>query len=282
MSIIIIYLLIGGFKSVVKTDIFQFIILGIFIIIFASVIRTGLQVPITHMNPFNAGPVKTIAFLLLGLLGLFANQGSWQKVYAMKNEKVVKKSFIISGILLCLMAFILTYIGLIARTQFPAIDPDLAVLYSFTKLIPHPLSSIVATAFFAAILSSADTNLFILGLNLTNDIFHIRENKRYYTRLSVLGVGLASLLLALYFTRLVEMAIVVKSIGLILAPIILSIWLTKGDRTGIIYSIVLTLILVVGIAMNGFLRPELSLIAIFGSALFYWGTVGIKKLFSSS
>ncbi|MCK5485414.1 MAG: hypothetical protein KAI86_04330, partial [Desulfobacterales bacterium] len=72
--------------------------------------------------------------------------------------------------------------------------------------------------------------------------------------------------------------IVIKSIGLILPSIVLSIWLTKGDTIAIIWSIVLTLILVIAFALGGFLRPELSFVSIFGSIIFYWVTVGIKKL----
>lgn len=278
--IVMIYLMLGGFNSVVKTDIFQFIVLGILIVIIASVLKTGSQVPLTHMNPFNAGPVYIAAFLMLGILRLFAAQDYWQRVYAMKDEKVVKKSFVISGILLCLVAVILTYIGLVARTQFPFIDPDLAVLYSFKKLVPETLTGLVSVAFFAAILSSADTVLFMLGMNISHDLMNVKENKRYHTRLAVAGVGVASLLLALIFRNLVDLSILIKSIGLILPPIVLFIWRTEGDKNGIISSIVLSSILVIGFAIGGFLRPELSFIAIFGSTLFYWGTIGVRKIFS--
>jgi SSS family solute:Na+ symporter len=270
----------GGFNSVVKTDIFQFIVLGILIIIIASVLKTGSQVPLTYMNPFKAGPVYITAFLLLGVLRLFAGQDYWQRVYAMRDEKVVKQSFLISGILLCLVAVILTYIGLVARTQFPSIDPDLAVLYSFTRLVPKALTNLVSIAFFAAVLSSADTVLFMLGMNLTNDFFQIQKNKRNYTRLAVAGIGIAAMLLALTFTSLVDLAILIKSIGLILPPIVLFIWWTEGDKNAITLSIALTSILVIGFAFGGFMRPELSFIAIFGSTLFYWGTVGVRKFLS--
>lgn len=278
VSIILIYIVFGGFKSVVRTDVFQFIVLGILLLVITLALRTKLQVPITHLNPFYAGPVKVIAFFLLGLLNLFGGQDYWQKVYAIKDEFVAKKAFIISGILIFLMAIILTYIGLIARTRFPLIDPDLAILYSFTKLVPHGLINFVTLAFFAAVLSSADTNLFMLGLNFTNDLLHVKEKKRFYTRLSVIGIGLASFFLALNFNNLVELAIVIKSIGLILPSIVVFIWLTKGDTIAIIWSIVLTLILVIAFALGGFLRPELSFVSIFGSIIFYWVTVGIKKL----
>jgi len=71
-----------------------------------------------------------LVFPQCGFLGLFGGQDYWHKVYAMKDETVAKRAFIINGILIFLPAVILTYIGLIARSRFPAVDPDLAILFS--------------------------------------------------------------------------------------------------------------------------------------------------------
>ncbi len=278
VGIMLTYIIFGGFKSVVTTDVFQFIVLGILVLIITFAIKTRLNVPIIHLNPFHAGPIKILAFLLLGILGPFGGQSYWQKVYAMKDEKTAKQAFVISGVIICLVGSILTYIGLIARTRFPLLDPDLAIMYSFTRLVPNGLNGLVSVAFFAAVLSSADTNLFMLGLNFTNDILRLKEKKRFYTRLSIACIGIVSLFLALKFTNLVDLAIVIKSIGFILPSIVLFLWLTKGDTTAIICSIILTFILVIAFALGGFIRPELAIIALFGSIIFYWGTAGIKKM----
>jgi len=278
VGVILIYVVSGGFKSVVRTDVFQFILMGILLLVITWAIRTKLHVPITHLNPFDAGPVNISAFFLLGFLGLFGGQDYWQKAFAIRDRTVAKRAFIISGILIFLTALILTYIGLIAKSKFPAIDPDLAILYSFSKLVPARLINIVTLVFFAAILSSADTNLFMLGLNVTNDLLRTKKYRRFNTRLAIIGIGLFSSLLALYFKSLVDLAIVIKSIGLILPSIVLFIWLTKGDTIAIIYSIIFTLITVIAFASSGFMRPELSFISIFGSIIFYWASVGVTKL----
>ena len=88
--------------------------------------------------------------------------------------------------------------------------------------------------------------------------------KRKFTRFSIAGIGIVSTIIASTFTHLVDLVIVIKSFGLVLPPIVLFIWFTKGDAIGIIFSIGLTSVLVVGFALNGFIRPELSFIAIFG------------------
>ena len=61
--VIMSYLLMGGFKSVVKTDVFQFSILGILLLVIGYTIRGGLQVPVTHFNIFNV--ISGILFYLV-------------------------------------------------------------------------------------------------------------------------------------------------------------------------------------------------------------------------
>ena len=62
------YLLVGGFGSVVKTDIFQFAVIFLVLILVTMTLQQGGEVPAEMYEPFNAGPVNIIAFLLLGLL----------------------------------------------------------------------------------------------------------------------------------------------------------------------------------------------------------------------
>ena len=73
------YLLVGGFGSVVKTDIFQFLVIFLVLILVTLTINEGGEVPQEMYEPFNAGPVNIIAFLLLGILTPFATQDYWQK-----------------------------------------------------------------------------------------------------------------------------------------------------------------------------------------------------------
>ncbi len=174
-AVILFYLILGGFQSVVKTDVFQFAVLFIIIIIAAMSLKFGSEIPLELFNPFNAGPVNIIAFLILGLLTPFATQDYWQKVFAMKNETVVKRSFFISAFLVFFLSIFLTYIGLVARESFHNIDPDMAILYSFTKLIPQSLKAFTTVAFFAAILSTADTFLFLLSINFVSDLRSINK-----------------------------------------------------------------------------------------------------------
>jgi len=281
--VVLTYLIMGGFKSVVRTDVFQFLALGIIMIIMALVVRTGLQVPLSYFNIFNAGAVNIIAFLLLGIFTPFVMQDSWQRIYAMKDRKVVKKAFVITGFVAFLFSMILTYIGLVAKTIYSNIDPDLAILYSFTQLVPPALVGLVSIAFFAAILSTTDTYLFALGVNFVNDILKVGNDnlkkKIKLIRLSILIIGVLALILALSYNNLVEMTIIFKAIGLTAAPIVVVTWFSNGNKKAIITSLILTTLIILLLAGVGYIKPELSFIGIFGGFIIYGIFVLINKLF---
>ena len=281
-AVILFYLILGGFRSVVKTDVFQFIVMGVILLVMALTLKTGLQVPISHFNPFNAGIVNIIAFFLLGVLTPFATQDYWQRIFAMKNLKVVKSAFVISAFLVLIVSFILTYIGLIARTNFSNIDADLAVLYSFTQLVPNFLIGFVAIAFFAAILSTADTFLFLLSVNFTNDFLEMKSTdprgRIKATRLAIFIIGILSLSLALIYPNIVDITIIFKSLGLIVSPIVIIAWLSKGNKTAIISTVLITTLIILVLSAFGFVRPELGFVGMIGGFIIYGLTILISRL----
>ena len=101
----------------------------------------------------------------------------------MKNEKVVKQSFGVGAGVNILLTVALTYVGLVARAEY--FDPvvktitnehaEMMVLHTFTDLVPCEFQIAVLIAFFAAILSTSDTYLFLLSLNVTNDLLPNKE-----------------------------------------------------------------------------------------------------------
>jgi len=271
--VILIYLILGGFKSVVKTDVFQFLMLGFVLTLIVFTIKSGISVPVEYFNLFNAGIVNIIAFLFLGILTPFAVQDYYQRIFAMKNKKIVKKSFLISIGIVTIISFFLTYIGLVARTNFVGIDADTAVLFAFTKLVPPVLIGLVTILFFSAILSSADTFLFVISMNFTNDFLGSRlktsKQKVLATRIAIFVIGVLALILALLVPNIVDITIIFKAIGLIISPIIFIIWLFGGDKKVIKYTIFTLGFLILLIASFGYIKPELTIIGSVGGFFVY-------------
>ena len=64
-------------------------------------------------------------FIAVAATNLF-HQGNWQRVYAAKNDKILKNSLIISFIIIIPIVFIMGFSGLIAVAQNSNVIPDLA------------------------------------------------------------------------------------------------------------------------------------------------------------
>jgi len=286
------YLLVGGFGSVVKTDIFQFLVIFLVLILVTLTINEGGEVPQEMYEPFNAGPVNIIAFLLLGILTPFATQDYWQKVFAMKNEVVVKQSFRVGASINILLTVALTYVGLIARSSFPISGTvanehaEMMVLRTFTELVPPEFQVAVLIAFFAAILSTSDTYLFLLSLNVTNDLFPREEEDAASgiarIRKSLVAVGVFALLIALFFERIEDIVVTFKALGIGIAPVIFYDWAGKHHRQSVVRSLVIMTIISLSVSVYmmetaGKINPAIAFVSIGTSSIVYGISFALRK-----
>lgn len=281
---VLIYLIVGGFGSVVKTDMFQFMVIFLVLILVTATLTDGGEVPPEMYAPFNAGPVNIIAFLLLGILTPFATQDYWQKVFAMKNEKVIKQSFTVGAVVNILLTVALTYVGLIARAQFPPEGgltnehAELMVLRTFTELVPPEFQVAVLIAFFAAILSTSDTYLFLLSLNVVNDLLPQKDESAAHgikrIRYALVGVGLFALLIALFFQRIEDIVVTFKALGIGISPVIFYEWAGKHDKFSIVRALVVMLVVSLGVSLYmmytmGRIDPAIAFVSIGTSSLVF-------------
>jgi len=286
------YLLVGGFGSVVKTDMFQFMVIFLVLILVSLTIQQGGDVPQEMYEPFNAGPVKIVAFLLLGILTPFATQDYWQKVFAMKNEKVVKQSFGVGAGVNILLTVALTYVGLIARAQFPISEgitnehAEMMVLNTFTELVPPEFQIAVLIAFFAAILSTSDTYLFLLSLNVTNDLLPNKEEsaedgiKRI--RKALVAVGILSLLIALFFQRIEDIVVTFKALGIGISPVIFYEWAGKHDKQSLVRALIVMTVVSLSVSLwmmytAGEIDPAIAFVSIGTSSIVYGISYALRK-----
>lgn len=281
---VMIYLIVGGFGSVVKTDMFQFMVIFLVLILVSMTLNRGGEVPPEMYQPFNAGPVNIIAFLLLGILTPFATQDYWQKVFAMKSEKVIQQSFTVGAIVNILLTVALTYVGLIARAQFPpsgaatSEHAELMVLKTFTELVPPEFQVAVLIAFFAAILSTSDTYLFLLGLNVTNDLFpHKSEDPKHAIgriRKAIVAVGAFALLIALFFERIEDIVVTFKALGIGIAPVIFFEWAGKHDKVSIVRALLVMTVVCLSVSVYmmytvGKIDPVIAFVSIGTSTIVF-------------
>ncbi len=136
LIICLLYILRGGFKLSIITDKYQFIII-LSIILFSIFLILG-NLEINSYELIKKKSAKLISknyipnytagltfFIAVAATNLF-HQGNWQRVFAAKNNLILKKSLIYSSIISFLIVFWMGYTGLISFSLDPKIKPDLA------------------------------------------------------------------------------------------------------------------------------------------------------------
>lgn len=269
-SIITIYLLAGGFKSVIRTDIFQYIILFVlFIILGVILIKNDSSFTSELLDLSRMDPVMTIVFVLFGILIIFQSAEYWQRVYAAKDNRVVKKGLIGSAIFVILTGLAISIVGLTAHHKVSGIESRNAFAEGLTVLISPKYIGASLVLLFAAIMSSADTIIFVLASSISKDyIAHFKKQEitehrlKNYTRLFIVVFALAGFFFAYFFRDLVTVIIFITGIGFTIIPAAIASFHFKISNKAAYFSFAGGVLYVLILIVTNNLIPELSIASI--------------------
>ncbi len=229
------YLLLGGFKAVIKTDFLQFLIMFFVFVFILFTINIG-EISSEQINVMNVGGFSVIAYLVLGVFAVFAGADVWQRVFSAKNVKTVRRGSYIAAAFFVIFGTALTLIGIAAKNNFPNIDSSQALYYGLLQLVPASLVGIAVIAILAALMSTIDTELFYLSSSIAKDFFY-RRNKimegkiARIIKISLIGLAIVSMVIAIFVSEI--LLILFGIIGLILcvSPVIVAslFWKIKNN-----------------------------------------------------
>ena len=212
--IFVAYTVIGGQLSVIRTDLYQAIIiyLGIFIALALFLPQVGgldglrLSLP----QDFFSFPVSS-QFDWKALLSLLILVGAtyvvgpdiYTRLFCARNGKTAQRATFLSAFSFVPLAFAIVLIGMGAKVLYPQISPEQAFPQVISGVLSPWLGGLVLAALVAALMSSADTCLLSQGVILTQDIIKrflpsLGEKKTILlTRLNIIILGLLALGLAM-------------------------------------------------------------------------------------
>ena len=207
----LIYTLYGGLRASIFTDKIQFIIILILLLIlFINLISFNFNefnfefikqnkpvlLSFDYLPNFTAG---LTFFIAVAATNLF-HQGNWQRVYAAQNNKVLKKSLIVSFLIIIPIVFFMGFSGLVAVSINSNVAPDLAFFSILLKEQSLMLSVIVIILAISLTISSIDTlinaisSLIIVDgrkvLNFKGD--YLKLSKYFIVCLSMIAFAIAS------------------------------------------------------------------------------------------
>lgn len=234
-TIVIFYTVLGGIKAVIYTDTVQWIIL------MAGLILIGIPVTYFAIGEYDA-IAKALPSEFLTLTNVkwqtlvnwavtiipiwFVGMTLYQRIYSCKTEKEAKKAWFVAGLFEWpLMAFMGVVLGMFSRVgaengmfaylgfaDIASIDAEMGLPMLLRTVLPVGLMGLMMSAYFSAIMSTADSCLMAASGNFLTDIlqrvFNIGTNDKSLLRTSqflTLILGSLALLLATTMQNVLEL-----------------------------------------------------------------------------
>ena len=207
------YTLYGGLRASIFTDIIQMIVILILLIIsvFYLVSFTGDQFSFSfvkekspHLLSSNYIPNYTAGltfFIAVAATNLF-HQGNWQRVYAAKNDDVLKKSLILAFIVIIPIVLFMGFSGLVAVSIDPKVIPDLGFFSLLLRGQTEFLSMVIIILGLSLTISTVDTlvnaisSLIVVDgkatFNFSKKIDYLKFSKFFIVALSTIAFIIAS------------------------------------------------------------------------------------------
>jgi len=237
--VFVVYTVLGGQYSVIRTDSLQAVI------IFAGIFG-GLALVLSQLGGFgglkSSLPAEHFAFpvssqfgwyqlvALLFLVGLTYVVGPdmYSRMFCARDGGAARASALWTALLIIPVAFAVTMMGMGAAALFPQITPEQAFPTVIKEVLPPFLGGIVLAALLCAVMSSADTCLLSASTILSVDVIGrfspslSQERLLSLSRWGIAVLGVLSLVLALFIGNVISallFAYTIYTAGLIL-PVI--------------------------------------------------------------
>jgi len=225
------YTVLGGLKAVIYTDTIQWAVLligltfaGIPIALNAVGGWEGLQATVRpELLTLTNVEWNTLVNWAVTIVPIwFVGMTLYQRIYACRDEKTAKRAWYVAGVLEWpLMAFLGVTLGLIARAAadqgmfahlgmdaIADVDPETGLPLLLRTVLPAGAMGLVLSAYFSAILSTADSCLMACSGNVISDILGRKHEEKTFLRdaqIITLVLGVAAILLASQMTSVLDL-----------------------------------------------------------------------------
>lgn len=232
-SVFIIYTLIGGQISILKTDFIQSIIIiaGITFTFFILKGKPELDpVPMRITFPFNQhfSPLDLLILALTFSSTFVVGPDIYSRVFCARNERISQVSVLITALILIPFAFLLAYIGVCSFESNPNQESTSALVNVVLTYLPEWGVGLMVAALLSAVLSSADTTLLTASMILS-ELFHkdIDNRKSFIqTKYFIVIIGIVSMLIALQVSSIIASLLLALSFysGAFIVPMIAALF----------------------------------------------------------
>jgi SSS family solute:Na+ symporter len=246
--IVVLYSALGGMWSITMTDIVQFVVktVGILLVLLPTALVAvggfgGLhaRLPAGFFDVGSIGTGRIVTYLLIYVFGLLIGQDIWQRVFTARTPRVATAGGLTSGLYCVVYAIAGALIGSAAKVLYPNLpNPDAAFATIVTGLLPAGLRGLVLAAALAAMMSTASGALIACSTVAQNDI--LRRGGVRANRIATLALGVVVILVAIIVDDVVAALTVAYNllVGGLLVAIIGGLLWKRGTRVGAMASMI--------------------------------------------
>ncbi len=261
-TIAVIYTVLGGLKAVIYTDTVQWLVL-MFGLIFIGlpiayqavggidVIKETIAPEFLSLTNVSWQQLVNWAFTIIPIW--FVGMTLYQRIYAAKDTKTAQRGWFIAGLFeYPIMAFIGVVLGMLARVALENgqligytagnLDAEMGLPVLLKTILPVGFLGIVLSAYFSAIMSTADSCLMASSGNILTDVLnkHKQKNSLRLSQLLTLVVGVVALLLALKMENVLELMLLSYAfmVSGMLVPVIAALFTKNPDANASLIAMI--------------------------------------------
>lgn len=294
-GIVIFYTFVGGMWSVTMTDIIQFIVMTLGVVLIApffSIAKAGglshvvKSLPPTHFSLTNIGWEMILTYIVLFVPGMLVGQDIWQRVFTAKDNKVARKGSIAAGVYCIIYGLAVILIGACVFVVFPNLDnPQTAFATGVINFLPIGVKGFVLAGALAAIMSTASGSILAASTILYNDVYDkyiakgMKNNKALLAnRVCAIIIGGITMIIALGIKDvLVSLDVAYAYLsGCVFIPLIASFILKRFNPNAGLASIATSFVVVTTLFFKFGITSNYPILAGIAVGLVVYGIVNIR------
>jgi SSS family solute:Na+ symporter len=210
------YAMIGGQRSVIRTDFLQAILIFIgVLLLFTGMlsVRPGVFQEIAQERwqfPFSStmSPVQWLELLLTLGVPFLVGPDIYSRVLSGRDVRTGQRAVLGAALVMIPLVSLIVLCGMMARVFVPEVADRELVLMVLANNFLHPaVFGLLAAALLSAIMSSADTCLMTISTIATRDLFPTEApaaDATFRGRVVIVAAGAAAVLLAVYYSSIIK------------------------------------------------------------------------------
>ncbi|AWT43420.1 MULTISPECIES: sodium:solute symporter [Streptomyces] len=282
-SIVVAYSTLGGMWSITLTDMVQFVVktVGVLLLLLPiAVVKAGgfaemkAELPTEYFDPLGIGGETIFTYVLIYTFGMLIGQDIWQRVFTARSDRTAKWGGTVAGTYCLAYALAGAVIGTAAKVLYPTLgSADDAFATIVKDELPVGVRGLVLAAALAAVMSTSSGALIACATVANNDIWsrvrgavrgpaegrdedhdEVRGNRAF-----ILIMGLAVIATAIALNNVVEALTVAYNllVGGLLVPILGGLLWKRGTAQGALASVAVGGVAVIALmAWKGILANE--------------------------